>query len=279
VHEGVEVVIVDNAEAEAIGTWRRGRFGRYHGEDYSFASGGNGTNSIEFIPRLTTTGQYDVYEWHVAGGNRAASVPYEIIHSHGTNVVRVDQQRAGSKWNYLGRFSFLLGSSGRVRVNDAVPHPDTVVIADAIRFVRPLSASRASHDSAISQKESLESGIALDKTVRARENFFMALKVRHQPAWTEVPSLPWKTNPKNGIITGTVTKRGTGDPVYNAVISLVNAPGRTQRTDPHGSYALFEVPAGFHEITVQAEDLRATTVKVEVRAGAVVAADLALTPR
>ncbi len=270
---GQKVVMVDNADAETSGVWRRGSFGRPQHKDYSFTSGGAGTNSIRFVPKLPVAGEYDVYEWHVAGGNRATDVPFEISHGGETNVVRVNQQRDGSKWNYLGRFRFAAEPTEGIRVTDAVQDTNQVVIADAVRFVG-------------AQEGEPLPGPTIDKIqmtepppeVIQQEAVFQMLKEKYQPSWTDVPRLPWKASPKNGIIKGRVTKSREGSPVYNAVVSLESVPGRTQQTEPHGGFAFFEVAPGTHRLKARAERAGAATVTVDVEAGAVVEANLTLSP-
>lgn len=269
--EGREVVVVDNAEANVTGVWRRGQFGKYHGHDYSFASGGGGANCVEFVPKLTNSGPYDVYEWHVAGENRAADVPFGIIHSDGTTALKVNQQRDGSRWNHLGRFSFATNSSHGVRVSDAVQNPSQVVIADAIRFVRAESADEPTPRQSVRQMESVESGTSAD-------DFFGALKQRYQPAWTDVPPLPWKVDPANGIIKGCVTESTLGNPRYNAVVTLLTAPERTQKTEAHGMYAFFEVKPGTYAIKATAGQQGTATTNVQIRAGQVLEVNMALVP-
>lgn len=277
VSEVTKSIVVDNTAAMAHGPWRRGQFSGYHGNDYSFIVEDHGTNYVQFVPKLPVEGAYDVYEWHVAGDNRATDVPFEIRHNGGTNVVKVNQQRDGSKWNFLGRFNFGTNSSGSVRVTDAIRNANQVVIADGVRFDPAPDDEKASQP-AIDKVQSAKSAAKSNDAESDREAFLAALKKHHQPEWTEVPPLARKTNPKTGIIKGRVTQSQSSTPVYNAVLNLATKPERTQKTEPHGAYAFFEVPPGTYVIIARAEGFAAVTNKVNVQVGAVVEADLVLTP-
>src|SRR5690606_3614771 len=77
---------------------------------------------------------YDVYAWHPAGSNRTTSAPHIVRHASGTATVIVNQTINGGYWNWLGRYGFVSGNTGYVRITDAFSD-GSVVVADAIRFV------------------------------------------------------------------------------------------------------------------------------------------------
>ncbi len=105
---------------------------------------------------------------------------------------------------------------------------------------------------------------------------FDYVKANYQPSWAETPSLPWKANPTGGIAKGTITALESGEPLYNATVTLQISPIKTQKTEPHGKFAFFEVPEGSYTITASAAGLVAVTNVVVVEAGKVSNFDFAL---
>lgn len=131
--EGVEL-IVDNPASRPTGTWMNGKTRGYYGGDYIWKGKGTGANYVKFVPVIPAAGEYEVFEWHVAGTNRASDAPYIISYNGGTQTILVNQQLNGSKWNSLGKFNFSQGSSGEVRITDGISTAGQMVMADAIRF-------------------------------------------------------------------------------------------------------------------------------------------------
>jgi uncharacterized lipoprotein YddW (UPF0748 family) len=103
---------------------------------------------------------------------------------------------------------------------------------------------------------------------------FAFLKERFQPESAETPALPWKRT--KGILKGTVTRTETHTPVYNAVITLDTQPARTQKTEPHGGYAFFDISPGKYSVRAEIRDAGLTTETVEVKPGQVVSLNLSL---
>lgn len=98
---------------------------------------------------------------------------------------------------------------------------------------------------------------------------FSYIKTNYQPTYTGTPSIPWKSSPTKGIIKGTVTDSGSAA-VYNANVTLSVSPTRTQKTEPHGKYAFFEVAPGTYPISASASGKGSFSSSVTVTAGAVV---------
>jgi len=78
----------------------------------------------------------------------------------------------------------------------------------------------------------------------------------------------WKKHPSKGIIKGTVKDRD-GKLIYNATVKLLDSPERTQKTEPHGCFAFFEVAPGEHQIEVSATNGKPMRKKVTIKAGQV----------
>lgn len=130
-------IVVDNQAAHISGTWSTGTSSSDKlGPDYRFAEQGTGSRYVDFIPRIPETGRYEVYEWHPQGTNRSTGTPHWIYHSTGVRSLKVNQQVNGGRWNYLGTYHFMAGTSSRVRVTDGFSDSGKVALADAVKFVR-----------------------------------------------------------------------------------------------------------------------------------------------
>jgi uncharacterized lipoprotein YddW (UPF0748 family) len=108
------------------------------------------------------------------------------------------------------------------------------------------------------------------------DRVFEHLKQQFQPQWATTPTLPWKLT--RGILKGTVTRRDTHAPVYNAVVSLRSPLLSSQRTEPHGTFAFFDLPPGTYQIRVEAGALSVTNTDLRVQAGQTTRADPTLPP-
>jgi len=108
------------------------------------------------------------------------------------------------------------------------------------------------------------------------EAVFTCLRDQFQPQWTATPTLPWKTN--RGTLKGTVTRKETRAPVYNAVVTLSPAPAQCQNTEPHGAFAFFELTPGNYTLRAKAEGVGSASATVEVKARQTAKADLSLQP-
>lgn len=89
----------------------------------------------------------------------------------------------------------------------------------------------------------------------------------YQPAWVDVPAIPWKATPTKAIVRGIVTRQSDGTPVYNATLTINTTPARNQKTEPHGAFAFFETPPGTYTITATGTDLGVVTTNITVTAG------------
>ncbi len=105
---------------------------------YKFSAGGNGENTVQYIPSIGVAGLYDVYEWHSWIGDHpnsvseADAVPFTIQHGYGISNRLVNQQINRGQWNSLGTFYFNSGNNGSVMMSNKA---NGDVISDAIRFV------------------------------------------------------------------------------------------------------------------------------------------------
>src|SRR5258706_5722790 len=145
----VNNIVIDNPNATIVGSWTSTRvfyngsyFGNGSGTDYNpFGTNyqtkaqGSGAAYVEFIPNVSVTGDYDVFQWHPTLATASPSAPFAINFNGGTTTVYANQQTNAGKWSLLGRFNFALGNSGTIRVMDNVAEPTAVAIADGIKLV------------------------------------------------------------------------------------------------------------------------------------------------
>lgn len=104
------------------------------------------------------------------------------------------------------------------------------------------------------------------------------IRTNHQPAWVDVPAIPWKASPTKGIVRGSVTRQSDGAAVYNATLTINTAPARNQKSEAHGKFAFFETTPGSYTITATATDLGVVTTNVTITAGTNFAINLVLPP-
>lgn len=132
-HSGADAAfetIIDDADAStsrdgvwqpssAIGAW----------DDGSLYSNGNGI--FRWSPVLPGRGTYEVAAWWTHHPNRAAAVPYRVLHAGGEATVTVDQSDpdAGGRWITLGTYVFDAGPA-----SVSVSSENGQASADAIRL-------------------------------------------------------------------------------------------------------------------------------------------------
>jgi hypothetical protein len=124
-------VVIDNGGpgTSYTGTW-----------DVSSATGSYGSKSVwsrdgtkyrwTFVPAVT--GNYQVSMWWTVYSSRSTAVPVDIMHSGGTARVTINQKLNGGKWNGLGVYSLIAGTSYTVTVTSQ-PYPSSTC-ADAVKF-------------------------------------------------------------------------------------------------------------------------------------------------
>ena len=139
-----EEVVVDNASPGVLvsGAWvSTAQTPGYSGPDYLFrpASAGDATVFWPF-PSGSSGGRYEVYARWTSGPNRATNALYWIASDEGTVAVTRNQQMNGGAWQLLGSYQFKAGKSEGVTLSDRA---DGVVVADALRWVGPLTDSVA----------------------------------------------------------------------------------------------------------------------------------------
>ncbi len=89
------------------------------------------------------------------------------------------------------------------------------------------------------------------------------------PAWSDVPTMHWKTAPTNGHVMGTVTMGGNGTWADHAVVNLTGPVNRTNYVDGTGFFAFMNLPPGSYTVTANRTGYSPATAVVKVAVGAV----------
>lgn len=127
-------IIIDDENATLTGAWATGSASTDYSVGYrtGYASLDR-TATFSFVPERD--GVYEIYEWHVAGTNRGADVPHEIVHANGAfATVDVNQSLNGGQWNHIGQWLFDGGETQSVTITNKFT-VGSVVMADAIKVV------------------------------------------------------------------------------------------------------------------------------------------------
>ncbi len=139
VHHQPNEVVLDNDDAGVTfsGAWSDSGspifFGDAGDTPYRFASTSASETAVaRFRPDIPEAGFYPIYTWVRHGSDRVDQL-YRVHHSGGTTEVRVNHERVGNGWVYLGNYYLEAGDSSYVEVSNASDEAG-VVIADAIRF-------------------------------------------------------------------------------------------------------------------------------------------------
>jgi hypothetical protein len=133
----VPEIMIDNAAATFVGSWSCGSSApNKFGADYRYKSKGKGEASVLYRPDIVKSGEYDVFEWHSQGPNRASTTPVIIRHDGKKEWKTINQRVDGGQWLLLGRFYFSEGTDGFVRITDGFTDEGKyIVVADAVKFV------------------------------------------------------------------------------------------------------------------------------------------------
>jgi PKD repeat protein len=130
------VQIIDNNSASGAfltnGSWYLSTsVPGYYGKDYSWAYGGTGSATAEWILDVPVDGYYQVLAWWSAPySSRSPNAPFTIAHAEGTSTVIVNQTVNGSRWNDLGVYYFLSGQAVVSLSNNCSGNP----VADAVQL-------------------------------------------------------------------------------------------------------------------------------------------------
>jgi hypothetical protein len=133
---GTEIVI-DNSSSyfTASGNWVTSvNVSGYYGSNYRVRKTQSSNDPATFKLPSHVAGNYAVYAWWTAAGDRSTSAPFVINHNATSNKLSVNQQINGGRWNYLGTFYFSGASSENIQLQ-CKTKPGYWVVADAVRLV------------------------------------------------------------------------------------------------------------------------------------------------
>jgi hypothetical protein len=127
----------DSSHCSVIGSWFETANEGYWGDTKAILNDiGDGSEYVEFRPRLGTAAEYELYAWWVSSSDqfRSTNVPVIIHHKNGIDTVKIDQTKNGSTWNLLGKYTFAGDSADKIIISDEA-EDGPYVMADAIRLV------------------------------------------------------------------------------------------------------------------------------------------------
>ena len=138
-------IVVDNAEANIIGTWIKSVSTKvFVGENYLHDNGkAKGEMSISFSPSLPKGGIYEVRMSYSSANTRPERVPVIVQHAEGETTIYVNEREAPPIEGLmvsLGKFRFQQGNDGSVTISNQ--GTTGVVTADAVQFL-PLDENAA----------------------------------------------------------------------------------------------------------------------------------------
>ena len=142
-------IIIDNQHAVFKGKWDVSKTATdHHGDDYRSTAcvAGEATATATFRPEIGIAGKYNVEVMFPHGDDHSRRAPWEISCLDGTFTTNINQTVDGGKWVRIASgLNFEAGTKGFVQLSNGTEENDssgkTVVIADAVRFVRTGKAS------------------------------------------------------------------------------------------------------------------------------------------
>ena len=99
--------------------------------------------------------------------------------------------------------------------------------------------------------------------------FAPSLVAQVTPGKTNIPAMPWKSNPTKGHMMGTVTLASSGAWADGATVSITGPESRTMYTDGTGFYAFIDLTPGSYQITASKTGYPGASAAVTVALGAV----------
>ncbi len=116
-------IVIDDAEAKVVGTWKHSTHVRtYIGEYYlTDENDGKGEKTVTFTPAVPATARYDVRLAYSPLDNRADNVRVTIFHADGEDTIYVDQTQVppiDGRFLSLGKYRFEKDGAGYVLVSN-----------------------------------------------------------------------------------------------------------------------------------------------------------------
>jgi mono/diheme cytochrome c family protein len=165
-------IVVDDAEAKAVGQWKHSTFSRsYIGDGYLHdLNEDKGAKTLTFVPRIPRTGRYEVRLAYPAYPSRANRVPVTVFHADGEHELFVDMTAPppiGGRFVSLGTYRFEKDGAGYVLISNEGTRG--YVNVDALQFLPEGEANGLELTAAPADRENNAAARAAAKHVRELE--------------------------------------------------------------------------------------------------------------
>jgi hypothetical protein len=233
----VNNIVIDDAKATRVGSWTMVKTmdanaskvifsGEVAGDTNSFGTNywkkaqGSGSASMQFTPNVITAGDYNVYQWHPTRSDASAAVPFVIKHSGGSITNLVNQQTNGGNWTLLGRFNFVTGTNGNVRVLDNFSGAGSVALVDGLKlvYVPPTSIPTAPNGLTATAVSSSQINLTWHDASTNEANFIVSRGTVSGGPYTAIATL-------NANITNYNSTNLSGNTTYYFVVRATNSLG------------------------------------------------------
>jgi hypothetical protein len=155
-------IIVDNQDTNTstVGTWGVSSGPNPFGPDSVFYDA-DANGVFTWDPELTAEASYEVFAWWTHHVNRSTTVPYDVVHTTGTDEVIVNQNdpALGGRWNSLGTFTLDENTTISVRSTNGQ------ACADAVRLVPVVTVPPPPTDDHEERITALEAKLAAVKAI------------------------------------------------------------------------------------------------------------------
>jgi len=232
-----EIIIdTDEVQTSQVGSWNSAGGTDHFGTGSLYATVGGAVDRYRFTPDLPLSSNYEVYVWNSCYTNRAVNVKHIIQYAGGIDTVEVDQDcdtGVFGRWNLLGTYAFIEGSTGYLEITDEgiTPPSTTYMGADAARFVRvglidalPVITLSDTVVNLVDGQQIILTAVATDaedgdlSSVVSWQDDLSGLSATGN-SFTLVPGVGVHT------VTASVTDSNNGSSSVNAVITVVLSPG------------------------------------------------------
>lgn len=211
----VNNIVLDDPSAATAGAWTMVRT-FYNGNFYGSGSGtdtnsfgtnyltrANGTGSayVQFTPRIVVPGDYNVYQWHPYRPDASTNTPFVLSYNGGATTIYANQQTNSGNWSWLGKFNFLAGTGGYIRVTDAIPESGGVAIVDGVKlvFVPPTAPPSAPTNSQAASLNGNQINLSWTDTATNETGFVIARAFALAGPYSDIGSVPGNTTSFNNI--------------------------------------------------------------------------------
>ncbi|MCL6518209.1 MAG: family 10 glycosylhydrolase [Armatimonadetes bacterium] len=136
--EVVDDIIIDNPQCELYGSWSTGTSStdKYGTNYYYCTTATSETKWAKWRPNILVGGNYDVYCWYPQGSNRSTRAPYTVYWNGGSQLIEVNQQINGGRWNLLVTSKpHVIGTTQYTKLGNGTGETSLNVMADAIKYV------------------------------------------------------------------------------------------------------------------------------------------------